>query len=520
VSTPPRRIQHGALRHDAGHDRGLQGVIMPSRPESLSDNVACLVPVHGTGDRRSRRLESDVSTIGRARGCDLCLDASDVSTIHCVVYRGLTGYYVRDCNSRSGTRVNGDEIRTVRPLREGDILQVGPFSFEAHVPRRFASPGETLLERARLQRLGESRQRLAGHALRLRRLLRERSLNATTAGHTELQPEVAHAREMARAYEQRLRELNDAEREFQTEREHFRAHVQKAENVMAQRLEEAEQQVRARWQEFQRRCAAEEAEQNKPQLQAALAQQQAALTQQEAALRGQRAEVAKMLNELRSLQETMRQPIEAQLEAVSAENEQLRLVVAELEARAIPDAGADSTGAADSTGPAGSADAGPKLRDAHAEIELLRMMLQQRETEMEELRARPAQPAAKSSADLEHYEADLNQERQELERERSKLNAELEQMRVRNDELDEAIREMEMQMSRERADLGRERMRLERMRDDLRTDMEKSQREMGVRESLASVSRLREELKGTAAKADPAAERLRQLRASNDTPRD
>ena len=75
-----------------------------------------------------------------------------------------------------------------------------------------------------------------------------------------------------------------------------------------------------------------------------------------------------------------------------------------------------------------------------------------------------------------------------------KLNAEIEQLRMRNAELDEAVREMEMEMSRERAELARERTRLDRLREETRLEMERMQREGSVRESLVGVNKLREEM--------------------------
>ena len=69
-----------------------------------------LVPLHGPGEHKPRTLDRDVATVGRARGCDVILDASDVSTIHCVLFRAGDGYHLRDCNSRTGTRVNGNVI--------------------------------------------------------------------------------------------------------------------------------------------------------------------------------------------------------------------------------------------------------------------------------------------------------------------------------------------------------------------------------------------------------------------------
>src|SRR5262249_27266187 len=68
------------------------------------------------------------------------------------------------------------------------------------------------------------------------------------------------------------------------------------------------------------------------------------------------------------------------------------------------------------------------------------------------------------------------------------------QLRLRNDEVDEATRDMELQLSRERAELARERTRLERLREEVKSDLEKLQRESGMRDSLTPVQRLRGEI--------------------------
>ena len=88
-------------------------------------------------------------------------------------------------------------------------------------------------------------------------------------------------------------------------------------------------------------------------------------------------------------------------------------------------------------------------------------------------------------------------------------------LRDRNKELDEAIREMEMEMSKERAELGRERIRLERVREEVKADAERLQRELAVRDSMAPVQKLRDELaqKQPAGKSDkPLNDRLRTMR--------
>jgi hypothetical protein len=53
---------------------------------------------------------------------------------------------------------------------------------------------------------------------------------------------------------------------------------------------------------------------------------------------------------------------------------------------------------------------------------------------------------------------------------------------------------MEMAMSKERAELARERMRLDRLREEVRGELERMQRDNPMRESLATVSKLREEI--------------------------
>src|SRR5207253_3097689 len=46
-----------------------------------------LIPIAGSHDHKPRSLDRDVTTIGRARGNDLCLEANEISTLHCVIYR-------------------------------------------------------------------------------------------------------------------------------------------------------------------------------------------------------------------------------------------------------------------------------------------------------------------------------------------------------------------------------------------------------------------------------------------------
>ncbi|HEX3314688.1 MAG TPA: hypothetical protein VHR72_07330, partial [Gemmataceae bacterium] len=154
----------------------------------------------------------------------------------------------------------------------------------------------------------------------------------------------------------------------------------------------------------------------------------------------------------------------------------------------------------------------------HNEIRLLKELLGEKDSairEMEEASERS------TFGDSESYEAELNRFRKELEADRNKLNDEITSLRVRNSELDEATREMEMEMSRERAEMARERIRLDRLRDEIKVDMERMQREHEVRGTLASVHKLRDDLKNSTAggsahggKGAPVNDRLRTIRGN------
>jgi chromosome segregation ATPase len=156
---------------------------------------------------------------------------------------------------------------------------------------------------------------------------------------------------------------------------------------------------------------------------------------------------------------------------------------------------------------------GGDIEQIRAENETLKKLLEQKTKLVEEQSDQPP----KTESDLERYETELNDFRRQLENDRGKLNKEVEMLRERNKELDEAIREMEMEMSKERAELARERMRLERVREEVKSDTERLQRELAVRDSMAPVQKLRDELaqkNAAPAKAEkPLNDRLRSMRS-------
>jgi pSer/pThr/pTyr-binding forkhead associated (FHA) protein len=547
-------------------------------------NQPVLIPIAGNYDRKPRSLDREVTTVGRARGSDLCLEANEISTLHCILYRTAEGYRIRDCNSRCGTRINGESVKTGL-LHDGDIINVGPFSFEFHMPAALFPNESARLDPLRVERWKESRRRLAQLALKMRK-----RLQGTSPREQEWAQKGHLLKEKIRCYDQRLGELEAAEEELAEERrqlaqetESHRGHVQTVEQQLADRLAQADQEVHQRWQEFQQRCQAEEArianaspaqpaapaehverellreleeqyQRRHEQLQrdqqefATMKEQwvsdqnklSAGMQEEQVALAQKKADLVRMMGDLKKLQESLSKQAKldgraaheeverlrrenaelrahfagtangSETQAILDENEQLRMRVQELEATA---------------GQASGDDVGRPPDDLHAEIELLREELQRKDKILadlekpeggggDSLRAENAllkqlleeknrfleelsiksQQVPKTATDLERYETELNDLRRELETDRTKLNTEVEMLRDRNKELDEAIREMEMEMSKERADLARERMRLERVREEVKADTERLQRELAVRDTMAPVQKLRDEL--------------------------
>ncbi len=551
---------------------------MNARRDPNGSSHPALVPMHGNLEKKPRVFDRDVATIGRARGADICLDATQISTLHCIIYRTAQGLRIRDCGSRTGTRVNGASVKN-QPLQDGDILQLGPFSFEVKIPAELSVKRDTLHDPVQLGRMQASRLHLAQLALRLRRKLR--SLGSGGALMSEEMGRKAQVlRDKIKNYDQRLLDMEDAEKELDQERrvlakereEHLK-HVQKVEKDLSERLQSVDEQVHARWQSFQLRCQVEESrhlqeleirsrktgddnangmlmqdleaktklitdeakeiahrteqlrheqqefqqlkhqwESERGQMSAKLDDQRAATGHKDAQLKAQRSELTRMMAELKRMQEEFRRSQKIDVQEVLLENETLRGQVQAHEQRlAEPSSGPDESAHRqlealraeiaslrqrlnDKPAPPRNDALSPDelhrllhdLERIRGENDLLKQTLQDKETAVPQ--------SAEQANDLESYESELNELRRQLETDRSKMVKEIEQMRQRNEDLDEARREMEMELSRERAELARERIRLDRVRDEVKSDMERMQRELSVRDSMAQVQKLRDEI--------------------------
>jgi len=598
----------------------------------LSLNHPALIPIAGNYDKKARSLDREVTTIGRARGSDLCLEANEISTLHCLIYRTSDGYRIRDCNSRCGTRVNGDSIKT-HLLHDTDIVNLGPFSFEFRLPPALFPKDGMKLDPVKVEQLKRSRRKLGQLALKLRKRQRGGSPREQ-----EWAQKANLLKDKIRSYDQRLNELEEAEKELTDERQQLereaeeqRRHVQVAETQLAKRLAQADEEIRAKWQLFQQRCHAEETRaiaaspadkkttpepnealqalqkdldhkceqlhkleeqwsRQKEQWQreqqefstmkeqwvkeqakstAVMEEQQMTLAQKEAAIKTQKAELLRMMGDIKKMQEDLRKQAKPDIRALHDEVDRLKLENAQLRdqplknddspelqvmleenvrlrreleskggsmvdddiVRQLDDLRAEIALLSEElqnkeqviqelqnhpSGSSNDSEFAAELEQLRAENGLLKQLLEERNSSSEQAEPHIPQPP-KGADDLERYESELNEYRRTLDADRDKLNREVEVLRDRNKELDEAIREMEMEMSKERAELARERMRLERVREEVKNDMERLQRELSVRDSMAPVQKLRDEIAqkkaAATAKTDkPANDRLRTVR--------
>lgn len=106
-----------------------------------------LVPVGQHKGRNALPLTRLLTLIGSAPSARLYLPSKAVSRCHAIIINTGARLIVRDLASRTQTRVNGQPVNEA-DLREGDVLQVGPFTFRFTDPsppavRAPALPGPT-----------------------------------------------------------------------------------------------------------------------------------------------------------------------------------------------------------------------------------------------------------------------------------------------------------------------------------------------------------------------------------------
>lgn len=174
------------------------------REDQPDPSQPSLLVTYGNTTRKVRPLDRELLVLGRASTCDINLVSPEVANIHALIVHAAEGWRVRDCGSRMGTRLNGKAVQE-SPLGDGDVLQIGSFSFHLNLPGGY----EMELRRFRVEverdrkGLEEERDVLRRHQVEIEEELREAELH------------MAERAQMARDRSelQRLREEIQRERE-------------------------------------------------------------------------------------------------------------------------------------------------------------------------------------------------------------------------------------------------------------------------------------------------------------------
>ena len=72
-------------------------------------------------------LEGDEQLfVGRSHGCELPIQAARASRRHAEIASAEAGgHTIRDLDSTNGTLLNGAPFPDIRPLRDGDVVDIG-----------------------------------------------------------------------------------------------------------------------------------------------------------------------------------------------------------------------------------------------------------------------------------------------------------------------------------------------------------------------------------------------------------
>ncbi|MDA3959429.1 MAG: FHA domain-containing protein [Planctomycetota bacterium] len=86
------------------------------------------------------KLPAGELMLGRHKDCTLRLDDPRLSRQHCKLQVRQDGLSVEDLGSSNGVLVNGYRVTTTAECRHGDLLIVGPFTFEVDIKSEEACP--------------------------------------------------------------------------------------------------------------------------------------------------------------------------------------------------------------------------------------------------------------------------------------------------------------------------------------------------------------------------------------------
>jgi S-DNA-T family DNA segregation ATPase FtsK/SpoIIIE len=85
-----------------------------------------MLVVQGRPRGKRLRFPPGEFLFGRGPECHIRPESPSVSRQHCLLRVAPDGVHIRDLGSTNGTLVNGTRVLQEQPLKDGDLLQLGP----------------------------------------------------------------------------------------------------------------------------------------------------------------------------------------------------------------------------------------------------------------------------------------------------------------------------------------------------------------------------------------------------------
>lgn len=102
----------------------MADLLKQSSTESTEVEEPCLVVADGTRCEIHPLVIHKVATLGRSGSNDVVVNHEKSSRRHCEFFFEDGAWYVRDLDSRNGTRLNGEKFVGRNVLQHGDLLEV------------------------------------------------------------------------------------------------------------------------------------------------------------------------------------------------------------------------------------------------------------------------------------------------------------------------------------------------------------------------------------------------------------
>jgi pSer/pThr/pTyr-binding forkhead associated (FHA) protein len=85
-----------------------------------------MLVVQGRPRGKRLRFPPGEFIFGRGPECHVRPESPTISRQHCLLRVAFDGVHIRDLGSTNGTLVNGTRVLQEQPLKDGDLLQLGP----------------------------------------------------------------------------------------------------------------------------------------------------------------------------------------------------------------------------------------------------------------------------------------------------------------------------------------------------------------------------------------------------------